>query len=159
MKKIILFLSFLAFTTFLFGKNASTTSVDSTNLPKAFLLGEYTAAYEKVQKTRSISLFEYCNNDTDQAFDRWARFLIAMEMYAESINYDIKGIKMFMEVCWETDGKIKYIAYAPKGDSRNVATAELTGFMKSFSKNYAPQFQPGKTVLQNTQVAFPFLNR
>lgn len=160
MKKIFLFGITLFFATAIFAKSNTFISGDSgKTLPKVFLLGEYNSAYEKLHNSHPTSLFEFCNNNPDEAFDKWARFLIGMEIYAESINYDIKGVKMWIEVCWENDGKLKYIAYAPKPESRNIDTKELSGFMSSFSNHYNPQFSPGKRIVQNSHASFPFLTR
>jgi hypothetical protein len=158
MKKVLIFSIFVLSSIIAFGKNNVMQGDSGKILPKVFLLGEYTAAYEKIHNAHPSSLFEFCNNDADQAFDKWARFLIGMEMYAQSINYDIKGVKVWMEVCWEKDGTLKYIAYAPKPDSRNTDLAELSAFMKSFSSHYTPQFSPGKNIVQNSHASFPFLN-
>jgi hypothetical protein len=160
MKKPIFVLCFSIFASLMFAKNNLHFSPDtSKTLPKVFLLGEYTSAYEKLQNSHPVSLFEYCSFDQDQAFDKWARFLIAMEMHAESINYDLKGIKVWIEVGWEKDGKLKFIAFAPKPECRNVDVQELSGFFRSFSNHYTPQFIPSKTIVQNSQAAFPFLTR
>ncbi len=160
MKKILLFSLTFLFATVIFAKNTNEIVGDSgKTLPKVFLLGEYNSAYEKLHNSHPTSLFEYCNNSPDEAFDKWARFLIGMETYAESINYDIKGVKMWIEVCWENDGKLKYIAYAPKPESRNIDIKELSGFMSSFSNHYVPQFSPGKKIIQNSHASFPFLMR
>jgi hypothetical protein len=155
MKKILILLFITVLCNF-----SNAQSVDSTKiLPKVFLLGDYTSAHAKVHDKHPTSLFEFCKFDTEQAFDKWARFIIAMETYAESINYDIKGVKVWIEVCWENDGKIKYIAYAPKPDSRNISLPELSAFFKSFTSNYQPQFAPSKLIVQNSQANFPFLGQ
>lgn len=110
--------------------------VDSISLPKVFILGEHEVEYEALFDNYSTVLLEVCNDDMDQAFDKWLSMLEEMEAYASNIEYDIKGIKVWLNVFWEKDGTIRHIAYHLKVNSRNVERDELTAFFSSFMNHY-----------------------
>ena len=128
---------------------------DSIQLPKVFILGEYEKDFEKLQSQFSTSLLSICGYNPETTFDKWAQFLIDMEDYSESINYDLKGIKMWIEVFWLPNGSVRHIAYALKPQSRNVDTKELSGFMSSFIGHYKPRFQPNRKISHSSHAFFP----
>ncbi|MFZ4543359.1 MAG: hypothetical protein ACOYOA_04865 [Saprospiraceae bacterium] len=128
---------------------------DSLQLPKVFILGEHEKDFEKLQNQYSTSLLSICGYNPDATFDKWAQFLIDMEDYSESINYDLKGVKMWIEVFWQPNGSVKHIAYALKPQSRNVETKELSAFMSSFIGHYKPRFQPNKKISHSSHAFFP----
>ncbi len=109
---------------------------DTVQLPKVFILGEHEMEYEALFEDHSAVLLEVCNDDMDQAFDKWLSMLEEMEAYANNIEYDIKGIKVWLNVFWEKDGTIRHIAYHLKVNSRNVERDELTAFFSSFMNHY-----------------------
>lgn len=135
--------------------NASVILPDSLKLPKVFILGEYEKDFEKLQNQYSTSLLSTCNYDPEGTFEKWAQLLIDMEDYSESINYDLKGVKMWIEVFWLPNGNIKHIAYALKPQSRNIDTKELSAFMMSFTNHYKGRFQPGKRISHSAHAFFP----
>ncbi len=118
------------------GMNISLVTEDTVSLPKVFVLGQHEKAYEKLYAKHSTVLLEVCNDDMDVAFDKWLGMLEEMEDYANSIDYDIKGIKVWLNVFWDKNGKIKHIAYHLKVNSRNVQLDELTAFFSSFMNHY-----------------------
>ena len=128
---------------------------DSIQLPKVFILGEYEKDFEKLQSQYSTSLLSICGYNPETTFDKWAQFLIDMEDYSESINYDLKGITMWIEVFWLLNGSVRHIAYALKPQSRNVDTKELSGFMSSFIGHYKPRFQPNRKISHSSHAFFP----
>ncbi len=134
---ISIFLFSLCCVSNIYGTSRSVlTKADSTALPKVFILGEHEKAYQKLYDQHSKVLLEVCNDDMDIAFDKWLSMLEEMEAYASSINYDIKGIKVWLNVFWDKNGKIKHIAYHLKVNSRNVKREELTAFFSSFMNHY-----------------------
>lgn len=112
------------------------SSADSVQLPKVFILGEHETQYEALFENYSKVLLEVCNDDMDEAFDKWLSMLEEMEAYANNIDYDIKGIKVWLNIFWEKDGTIRHIAYHLKVNSRNVERDELTAFFSSFMNHY-----------------------
>ena len=105
-------------------------------LPDVFLIGEYEYAYEQLVQNSDIMLLNVCNNSMDDAFSRWNKFLFEMESYAEELNFNIKGVKIWINVFWKADGSIRHIVYYPKPNSININYKELTSFFKNFIKVY-----------------------
>ena len=96
-----------------------------------------------------------CQNDMDVAYDKWMIMLSDMEIYAVKLGYDIKGIKLWMNVYWNKNGKIDYIGYYLKPNSRNIKIEELNAFFINFIKNYQmPLTYTGK-FYHNGSAAFP----
>jgi len=109
---------------------------NDTTPPKVFILGEHESAYEKINLEYNVMLLAACEGNMDVAYQKWLGMLNEMEAYATMINYDIKGVKVWLNVFWNVDGSIKHIAYHLKQNSRNIDTAEFTAFLISFINHY-----------------------
>ena len=120
--RVFISILFLGVFCFAQGKNVDQqlVKIDSTSLPKVFILGEYEKSYEKLFDAHSTVLLEVCNDNMDTAFDKWLSMLKDMEDYANSIDYDLKGIKVWLNIFWNEDGSIRHIAYHLKVNSRNI---------------------------------------
>lgn len=153
--RLLLILSMVFGWVFVSNANNSTTLPDSLRLPKVFILGEHEKDFEKLQNQYSTSLLSICSYNPEMTFEKWAQFLIDMEDYSETINYDMKGVKMWIEVFWLPNGGIKHIAYALKPQSRNIDLKELSAFMSSFMNQYKPRFQPNKRISHSAHAFFP----
>ena len=104
--------------------------------PLVSLIGEDEFLLSDLSMKYSGILLQVCGNDMDLAYDMWSEMLGAMEDFSEEIEYDIKGIKTYLHVFFEADGKIAHIAFFPKANSRNVPVSELRAFFKEFAKTY-----------------------
>lgn len=62
--------------------------------------------------------------------------LSTMEEYADKSEFDIKGIKIWLNVFWNPDGSIKHLVYFPKPNSRNMDFDLLTIFLGKFVDDY-----------------------
>jgi hypothetical protein len=107
-----------------------------SQLPKVFLIGEYSEEFEAMSAEYKDNLMSVCNYDMDVAYKKWMSMLQEMETYSDRIDYDLKGIKIWLKVFIEPDGTVKHIAYYLKPRSRNVDVEELTAFLSSFMNNY-----------------------
>lgn len=105
-------------------------------LPAVFLLGENEQPYEVATQTYSKTLLEVCNNDMKAAFDHWIVMMKEMEDFAQKIQFDIKGVKVWMHVFWNEQGRIDHIGYFLRPDSRNIKTNELSAFFKAFINQF-----------------------
>ncbi|MEZ4980178.1 MAG: hypothetical protein R2769_01040 [Saprospiraceae bacterium] len=105
-------------------------------LPKVFLLGQYEKEYEMLSIDYKTLLLEACDNDLVAAHEKWQSMLMEMEAYADQIDFDINGVKIWVHVFWNASGTIDHLAYYLKPQSRNINTDELTAFFKSFSNHY-----------------------
>lgn len=139
-------------------KSFSSLEQDSlSTLPKVFLLGNHEVQYEKLSAA-GTSLLEVCDDDFNIAHDKWNSLLKEMEAHAEIINYDIKGVKMWLHVFWDETGKINHIAFYLKPNSRNVKTEEMTAFLTDFVNNYHLPVQYENSFSHYSGATFPTFN-
>jgi len=109
---------------------------DSLNLPKVFLIGEFEEQYEMLYREFNDVLLSVCNEDMHYAFDKWVGMISEMEAYSRQIDYDLKGIKLWLKVFWNANGTIRYISYFLKPTSRLIEMVDLNAFMSSFINHY-----------------------
>jgi hypothetical protein len=126
-----------------------------TIAPKVFIIGEYERQYEELMGEHSTLLLTACKDDMNVAFEKWQEMLIGMEEQAEMIGYDLKGIKLWLNIFWEGDGNIKHIAYHLKPNSRNVDTDKLSMFFINFINNYQFPLAVGKKFSHYGMASFP----
>lgn len=127
----------LLFSFVLLGYAAMTQVVTSVeDLPGAFLIGDHQEPYEKLIEQNSSRLLTACDNSMDEAYGHWMEMLKAMEDYSDKVNFDLKGIKIWINVFWTKDGSINHIVYYPKPNCRNMEFEELTQFFDSFKQQY-----------------------
>ncbi len=96
------------------------------------MIGEHEFEYEELVKSCDILLLDICQDSMQLAYTNWLTMLNEMEIYAESNNFDIKGIKIWLNVFWNKDGKINKLVYYPKPNSRNIDFSTLTEFFQTF---------------------------
>lgn len=132
-------------------------SVKPDSLPKVFLLGEYEKEFSQLQIDYEQQLITVCKDDMYAAYGNWLDMLHEMETYASQINYDLKGIKIWLYVFWDKDGSIRHIAYFLKPQSRNVKTEELTAFFISYSNHYRNVLTSDHKFSHYASASFPLM--
>ena len=104
--------------------------------PAVCLIGDNEEEIDKLSVQHQKLLLSVCEDDMNVAYDKWMSMLQEMEVYAETINYDIRGVKLWLNVYWNEDGSIRQISFFPKPRSRNIENKELIAFFKGFMKRY-----------------------
>ena len=127
----------------------------ATAVPTVFIMGQHEAGYESLTQTYKQSLLGACGNDMQMAFDKWLEMMQQMESYADEIDYNIDGVKVLMHVFWNEDGTIAHLGYFLRPNSRNVPTAELTAFFKSFIRQYTFPVSSNQKFTHYTKASFP----
>jgi len=130
----LLFIAFLF--AIVFSKEASANSVVLDSLPSVFMLGEKESEYEKLVENCNVPLFSISDDSMDKAYDSWLGMLYEIEQFAESDTFDIKGVKIWINVFWNGDGSIKHITYFPKPNSKNIDFEEMGLFLEKFIVQY-----------------------
>lgn len=132
----------------------------TTTMPKVFVLGYNESAYDHLSVEYQASLIEVNDEDSDQAQKMWTTMIVEMEAYADMLEFDIKGVKMWMHVFWNEKGEIKHIGFYLKPTSRNIDANELTSFLMDFMNNYyVPRdFESKFSHYSGSGVAFPTMN-
>ena len=57
-------------------------------------------------------------------------------LFAEDIDFELKGVKLVLYVFWNEDGTMQHVTYYLKPNSLNLDTAELSAFISSFMNRY-----------------------
>lgn len=117
-------------------ETVETCEEQDAKLPKVFLIGEYPEEFELASIEYKLHLLEACAQDMDRAYYKWQSMLIEMEDYAKALEFEIRGVKMWIKFFWAANGKIDHIAYHLKPKSRNVDKDRLTAFLMSFMDQY-----------------------
>lgn len=128
-------------------------------IPMVSLIGEYQDGLEHLTETHPDLLLSVCGDDLDYAYEQWMDLLAAIEDYATSIEYDIRGLKAYMYVFWNADGTIEHLAFFPKPNSRNIAIAELRALFKSFIRQYRMPIAADTGFSHYASAAFPTFAR
>ena len=135
--------------------NNSVQDTNSFDIPQVFMIGEYSEYYADLSLDHPDILLSVFQNDMDFAFEKWAGMLVEMEHYSEEIEYDIKGLKIWFNIYFNPDGTIKYLAFFPKPNSRNIPVEELTAFFKNFAKVYKMNVTTENGFQHSASAAFP----
>ena len=135
MNKRIVFPPMLVFVAFL--AVAQTPIIEQQiNVPPVALIGEYESAFSLLAKENPGILLGVCGNDMDIAYEKWTDMLVAMQDHAESISFDINGLKAYFYIFWNADGTFRHLAFYPKPNSRNIPNEEILAFLTTFTKEY-----------------------
>ena len=136
----------------------SFTVSNAQQLPKVYLLGEHEAGFDELTKKHSDMLLTVCGDSMNVAFTKWQDMLINMETYAEELSYDIKGSKMWLNIFWSPEGRIKHIAYYLKPNSRNLDQDKLKLFLISFMNQYNLPISYNKNFSHYGSASFPMIS-
>lgn len=114
-----------------FGNNAV---IDS--LPSVFMIGEHELEYEGMVVDCPHMLLAVCEDSMDEAYKEWLLMLKDIEDYAVEEEFEIRGIKIWLNVLWNPNGTIKHLVFYPKPNSRNMDFEELRQFFIKFVGQY-----------------------
>jgi len=128
---------------------------DYTALPTVFILGEHETDYEQIMLQYNTSLLTACDNDMQIAFAKLSSMFQEMEAFAEQLQYDIKGVKLWVHIFWNKNGTVRYLGYHLRPNSRNVNTTELTAFLEEFVKQYRFPLYNDTNYSLYTSTSFP----
>jgi hypothetical protein len=132
-------------------------TVFSQDLPAAFVLGEDEAAYEKLTAAHPRSLLAVSGNDFEMALRHWLELMGEVERYSKTINFDVKGMKLWLHAFWNEDGTIAHIGFFFLPNSRNFKPEEVKAFFSGFIRQYKPVLKSDRKFNHYTSVSFPML--
>lgn len=115
----------------------SALTAQQDELPKVMLIGEENGYYEQLVEECSTLLLTVTDNSMTAAFDNWTKMLSDMEASAEAEGFDIKGVKLWINLFWNEDGTVNKIFYYPKPNSKNMDFEKLSYFLENFASTYA----------------------
>lgn len=134
-------------------------TAQSSKMDQVFLLGEEEARYEQLTSIYSQTLLEATSGDIERALNGWLEMQQAMDAYAEQVNYDINGVKVWLHVFWAADGSIEHLGFLLRPDSRFVDQNELKAFFAGFIEQYRLPIQSNRKFSHYTGAAFPTLSK
>ncbi len=156
--KITYFITFVMIPLYVFSNTEKPyNELQIVELPKVFLIGEHAEEFDAASTEYQLQLLDACKQDMNLAYFKWLSMLQQMENYAETIDYDIKGAKMWIKVFWAADGKIDHIAYYLKPHSKNMDVDKLTAFFMSFMNHYTFPLQAEEKFSNYGSATFPVL--
>ena len=124
-------------------------------LPKVFLIGEHEEDYEKMIQSYNNLLLTVCDNSMDEAYAKWSEMLMQIEQYADSLDYDIKGVKIWINIFWNNQGRIEHIVYYPKPNSKNMDFDRFTIFLSEFISLYQMKIETNTRFSHYGSASFP----
>ena len=128
-------------------------------LPNVFMIGEYENSYEQLFVSCEDRLLSVCDNSMEMAYQKWSVMLSDLEEYSNDVNFDLRGIKVWVNVFWNSDGTIQNIVYYPKPNSRNMDFADLTSFFNGFVANYQIDLSSETCFSHYGSASFPTFNK
>ena len=131
------------------------TGPKKLSLPKVFQIGEYEDQYGLLYETYHDILLSVCGDDMTLAFDKWMDMIAEMEAYAQQIDFDLNGVKIWLKVFWNEDGTIQHISFYRKPNSINVDVAEMSAFLSSFMNRYKMPINTNLKFTHNGSAQFP----
>lgn len=155
MKKVSNLLFFLFCVVFSATSAFSQASKQQKKIAPIYILGEYQEEHPDLSSQYKTSLLEVCDYDMKKAYAIWLDMLKQMESYAEKVDVDINGVKLFLKIYWDADGKIDYIGFYPKGDSKAIPINELRAFLLSFKRHYLASSNFNVNFSHNATALFP----
>lgn len=147
----------ILFTLLFIGQQPGQVSAQPTTdaLPKVFLIGQFQDEYEALNVECDRTLLNNCGESMELAYAKWMGLLNDIEKYSEHVGYDIKGVKLYINVYWNSDGSIKHLVYYLKTNSKNMNLDELTTFFDSFTEQYKPRIVDQVCFSHNGSANFP----
>lgn len=134
-----------------------THTISAQDVPAVFVLGEDEAAYERVTNAFPRTLLAVSSNDLEVALKNWLELMGEIDRYSKAINFEIKGMKVWLHVFWNEDGTIAHIGFFFLPNSRNMKQEEVSAFFSSFIRQYKPVLKSDRKFSHYTSVSFPVL--
>ena len=131
---------------------------ETSTWPRVFVLGENERMLDHLFTEHSGSLLEVCDNNMEKAYKHWLNMLKKMEDYATEIDFDLKGIKLWIHVFFNSDGTIKHTGYYLRPKSRNMQPEDLYAFFSSFMRHHRMPVQAETPFRHYTSVSFPLFS-
>jgi len=145
--------------TVLFEANAQSKKGTLATLESVFFVGEHEQEYEKLVVNYKTLLFTVADNDMNLAFDEWTNLMKDIEAFSTKSNIDIKGVKVWINVFWSSNGNIDYIVFHPKPDSKNMDYEAVRSCFANFIKTYQSPLKYSSKFSHYGSANFPIFSR
>lgn len=126
-----------------------------SNFPQVMNVAQNSEILEDLSTNYKSSLFSASGADFIKTTKNWHHVLIGIEKYAKEIEFDLKGIKIWIKVFFAKDGNIDHITYILSETSINIGTIELEAFFRSFMRNYKLPESHEQKFSYDARIQFP----
>ena len=109
---------------------------EASAVAPVFIIGEYEEQYFALSQQFPSAFLSIYDNDINVAYRAWSEFLMDIEDYALELNFDLKGVKLWMNLYFNPDGTLAHLGFYPKPNSRNIPEEQLVAFFKNFVSQY-----------------------
>ncbi|WMX15227.1 MULTISPECIES: hypothetical protein [unclassified Aureispira] len=147
MNHLITFLLFFSLSTQVWAQQS--------DFPKVVNVAQRSEILEELSSRYKSSLFSASDADFIKTTQNWQHILVAIEKYAEEIDFDLKGVKIWIKVFFAKDGNLDHITYILSENSINIDTIELEAFFRSFMKNYKLPESHEQKFSYDARILFP----
>lgn len=130
-------------------------TVQAQQLPKVFNITNQSELLEQLSASYPQSLFNASETNIEKMLQNWNHVLNGMEAYAESIDFDLKGVRVWLKICWAKDGQIDHIVYYLLDESINIDLLEFEAFLRSFMLNYRLPIKHKTGFAYDARLVFP----
>lgn len=130
-----------------------TSSISTTK--QVFLISEDDRAYGALVTATPTLLLDVCDSSMDKAYKKWVYMLADMEEYAAEKDFEIRGLKVWMNVFWNNDGSVQNIVYYPKPNSKHIDYSTFTSFLSDFAQNYKIDVTSEESFAHYGSASFP----
>ena len=124
----------------------------------AYFIGEHQEHYHQLSTDHSTSLLEVCEFDMNKSYAEWYSLMHDFEQFAIENDFDLSGVKLWINVFWDKAGTIETIVFHEKPNSKLADYNTLKSLMAKFvalgyeGKNHqAPYSHYGS-------ISFPLIN-
>jgi hypothetical protein len=115
----------------------STAAAVEQPLPKVIVMGDANQTqFEKMYEEYEKLLLTACGNDVNKAALAWNQLSRDLEAFGTTQNFELDGLKIWVQVLFNTSGKIDFVAYHLKPGSRFVKPDQLTPILEKFFADY-----------------------
>lgn len=126
-----------------------------SDMPTVFMMGEHEDYYNEKLGEQPATFLQVCSDDMNIAYEKWMFFLADIEKSAIAKEYDIRGIKIWINVFFDKDGTIEHVVYHPKPNSKNLDYSEFTAFLSEFAQDYQIDLQSREPFVHFGSASFP----
>ena len=118
-------------------------------------MGEFGKAYEILVSECEVPLNDILGSSMDSTYHHWIKTLNQLERHAENMQFDIRGVKVWMNIFWADNGDIQHIAYFPKKTSRNIDFKRFVKMLESFIEQYTGTLKHSSCYSHYGSASFP----
>lgn len=132
-------------------------ATNAQKVPIVFQVGENQELYSKLIAKYNKQLLTVCDDDMELAFEKWSDLMSNIELFAKQEGLDIRGVKLWINVFFNKNGKIDYIFYHPKPISLNMDYSKLTKILEKFASSNKIDIQYTASFSHYGSAHFPVL--